>query len=622
MSRPRCTATVAWLVRAVLALLVLVLPARALAWVEMHVARDDIRVHVDREGKARLEHKVLLLVSGGPLKSFTIRGVDPDAVIDDGAYLVLEKDDKAGSIENAIPLTIQRVAEQTPPRTDLVVEIDGGKGVSRGRYIAVIRYRTDLVAQGVLRIEGTSARIDWVGPSWDDGLDTTRAWFHLPSAPTEPVAAEPGDDDDAAGEYTFLSNLSRRPDSDVLEMVRPYASRGERVVWSLRVDQTAFDLGQGAGTAPAADPTSKGHDARAPIRLVSSARDTMLLLGALALFIIIASLVAAHAIEVRQRAARRDQKARPLLPIPVAVRAILAAIAFVAGVWLQLDRPTSLLGSSLVAATVIFVWHRPVVHKASLRGPGAWLCVRVEEAFAAARPRARGVFEPTSLVGAGVLLLVIIVFAVAGRMVADRSVYHGILIGLDAIPLLALFLTGRESSLAPDAAVDSVPTLASIVRRVERASKWPVRVIPRVRIPNGEPDADELRIVFLPRDPVRGLRAIEVAVAFAPGPGGYVALPEVLVRFDEGSACDELVQHLEPFGRVQRGRRLEERVLAFVPKLPTAALTADLVVAIVERTAVPGRAPKPPVSAPTKTRRAPARAAKQAVVEPVAEELA
>jgi hypothetical protein len=60
----------------------------------MHVARDDIRVHVDRDGTARVEHKVLLLVSGGPLKSFTIRGVDGDAALEDGAFVIPEADDE------------------------------------------------------------------------------------------------------------------------------------------------------------------------------------------------------------------------------------------------------------------------------------------------------------------------------------------------------------------------------------------------------------------------------------------------------------------------------------------------------------------------------------------------
>ncbi|NUP09560.1 MAG: hypothetical protein HOW73_26240 [Polyangiaceae bacterium] len=586
--------------------LAILLPRTAFAWVEMHVARDDVRVHVDRDGGARIEHKVLLLVSGGPLKSFTIRGVDADAALEEGAYVVPEKDDQAGSVETSVPLYVQRITDEETSRTDLVVDVDGGRGISRGRYVAVIRYRTNLVGQNALRIEGASARIDWVGPAWEDGLDATRAWFHLPSAKAEPKAIEPGDDDDGAG--TFLSTLSRRPEADVLEVVRPYASRGERVVWSIRVDRNALTL-DADGPAATLERPALPPDGRAPMRLVSSPRDTMLLVGALALFLIVASLVAAHGIEVRQRAERRDQKPRPLVGLPIAVRAIATALLFVAGLWLQLTEPSSFWGALVVAACVPLIWYRSVVAKPALRGPGAWLCIKPEEAFAMARPPARGVFEPTSMPGAIVLLLVVAGTIAGARLVGERSAYHGILIALDAIPLLALFVSGRASTLVPDPAVDSIPMLEAVVRRVQKKARGEVRVIPRVRIPNGQPDADELRIVFLPRDPIRGLRAIETAVAFTAGPGGYVPLPEVLLRFEESSACDQLVQHLEPYGRAQRGRRVDERVLGFVPKLPTARLTADLVLAILERTAAAPR-PKNVVATPVteKKRRAPARA--------------
>jgi hypothetical protein len=587
-----------------LSLLAVALPRTALAWVEMHVAKDDVRVVVHKDGSARVEHKILLLVSGGPLKSFTIRGVDPDAALDDGAYILSEQDDKSGSLEHGAPLALKRVTAEGVERTDLVVDIDGGRGVSRGRYVAVLRYKTNLLERGLLRVEGATARVDWIGPAWEDGLETTRAWFHFPTAPLEPKAIDPDEGNDEAGGYTFLTTVSRRPEADVLEVVRPYASRGERVVWSVRFDKTA--LAVDVARALPAEQAGPGDPkpARAPLRLVGSPKDTLFLVGALALFALIATLVAAHALEVRRRAAAREQRPRPLVPLPIGARAIAAGALFLGGLWLQLTRPSSLLGAATVASVALFVWHRPVVAKPALRGPGAWLCLRVDEAFAAARPRPRGLFVATSLPGALALTVLFTAFGAAAWRVSQHSIYHAILVALDVIPLLSLFLSGRDASLAPDPAVDSIPLLREVVRRVERRSKVAVRVVPRVRIPSGQPDPDELRVVFLPREPARGLRAIEVAVAFAGGPGGYVALPEVLLRFEEGSACDEHVQHLEPYGRAQRGRKADERVLSLAPKLPTAALTADLVVAVLERTTAPRVVDVPP----PKSRRAPARA--------------
>lgn len=582
----RVASLVAWM----LALFLLPATARA-GWVEMHVARDDLRVAIAPDGKARVEHRVLLLVSGGPLKTFTIRGVDPDAALEEGAYLVTEKDDKEGSVEAAVPLQLERVTvgSDATARTDVNVAIDGGRGVMRGRYVAVVRYQTDLAARGAIRVEGVSARIDWTGPSWEDGIESTRAVFELPSGTRAPETVEPGDD--AAGASgTFLTNVTRRPGTDLVEVVRPYASRGERVTWSLRLDAKALKVGSvgSAEEAQHAHAPDRGRvlpERRSLIVFVSSARDTMFLIGGLALFIFIASIVAAHALDIRRRAAERGQTARPLLALPIPVRAIATGALFLTGLWLELHEPTSLYGTIAIAACTPFIWHRTAVARGTLRGPGSWLCLRVDEAFAPERPRPRGMFDAASIPGAIFLALLIGGFVLAGRQVAERSVYHGVLIALDVVPLLALFLTGRASSLVPDPAIDSIPLLKAVVKRVEAAA-GEARVIPRVRIPDNEPDPDELRVVFLPKRPHAGLRAIEAGVAFASGPGGYVALPEVLLRFEEGSPCDALVEGLEPFGKTQRGRKADERVLTFVPKLPTAAMTADLVLAILERTSV------------------------------------
>lgn len=571
---------------------VLLHPATARAgWVEMHVARDDLRVAIASDGTARVEHRVLLLVSGGPLKTFTIRGVDPDAALEEGAYLVTEKEDKDGSVEAAVPLQLERVTvgSEATARTDVTVSVDGGRGVMRGRYVAVVRYKTDLVARGAIRMEGVSARIDWTGPSWEDGLESTRAVFEVPNGTRPPETIEPGDDT-AGASGTFLTNVTRRPGTDLVEVVRPYASRGERVTWSLRLDAKAIKAG--AAASPEEGPHSRDPrgDRAAPERrslivFVASARDTMFVIGGLALFVFLASIVAAHALDIRRRAAARDQTARPLVPLPIAVRAIATGALFLTGLWLELHEPTSLYGTIAIAACTPFIWHRTSVGRPTLRGPGAWLCVRVDEAFAAERPRPRGMFDAASIPGAIFLALLIGGFVIAGRQVAERSVYHGILIALDVVPLLALFLTGRAASFVPDPAIDSIPLLKAVVKRVEAAG-IEARVIPRVRIPQSEPDPDELRVVFLPKRPHAGLRAIEAGVAFGAGPGGYVALPEVLVRFEEGSPCDSLVEGLEPFGKTQRGRKADERVLTFVPKIPTAGMTADLVLAILERTSV------------------------------------
>src|SRR4051812_5134886 len=55
----------ALLVGSILALLLVCFGARpARAWVDVHVEGDDVRLSVDRSGRARVEHRVTLKISG------------------------------------------------------------------------------------------------------------------------------------------------------------------------------------------------------------------------------------------------------------------------------------------------------------------------------------------------------------------------------------------------------------------------------------------------------------------------------------------------------------------------------------------------------------------------------
>jgi len=559
-------------------------PSRAFAWVESHVARDDVRVTVAPDGSARVEHRVLLLVSGGPLTSISIRGVDADAIIEPGAYVVPESDDKSGSLSNAVELSPKRVGGEAGARTDIEAPI-AGRGISRGRFVAVLRYKTDLAAAGLLRADGASARLDWVGAEWDDGLETTRATFVLPSAPKEPhtIDADADAEGDEGARGTFLSTLTKKADADSLEIIRPYASRSERVIWSLRVDPRAFSF-------MAKEPTSRGPSVagsppappRSPLTIVQSPRETGFLVGALALFVIVTSLVGAHAIEVRQRAARRGDQPRPLLGVPVVIRTVIAGSLFVLGVGLQFSDTAPLLGSVVLSSSILAIWHLPARRKSAPRGPGTWLALRAHEAFFVA-PRRSSIFDAKTWSGALALLVVLCVFAGAARYVAQSSTTLATLLLFDVTPLLALFLTGGRACVTPDPASDGIELFRRVARLVERARPG-VRVVPRVRIPRGEKDADEMRVVFLPARAARGLRGIELGAAYASGPGGHLLLPEIMLRYEEGSPCETLAGSFEPFGRAQRGRRPDERVQSFVPKLPTARVTADLVMALLDRT--------------------------------------
>src|SRR5664279_1229564 len=53
--------------------------ARAAAWIETTVTSDVVTVQVERDGRATVAHALALKIRGGPLKSWTLQGIDADA---------------------------------------------------------------------------------------------------------------------------------------------------------------------------------------------------------------------------------------------------------------------------------------------------------------------------------------------------------------------------------------------------------------------------------------------------------------------------------------------------------------------------------------------------------------
>ncbi|WP_437965459.1 hypothetical protein WMF04_38365 [Sorangium sp. So ce260] len=627
------------------------LPARA--WVEVHVAGDDVRLAIDRAGAATVEHKVTLKISGGPLRALDIQGVDPDAELDPGSYAVPLKAAEASSLASATPVALELLPPDLRPREDgtrrppaLRARFDG-KGLSRGVFVLFFRYRTDLMKRGLIQQDGPSARISWTGPLWDDGYDSARLTVAIPAAPDEPRVDEGRADEageapaaDALAAPSTLSTLRRSVDKDELELLRPYAPKAEPIRWSVRADARAFQP-EPAAAPPGADALGRLADAAA----ASPDRSRTLYLAAgAALFALYSALVALKAREHERLARAAGVAPRPLIPIPLAPRAALAGLALVAGVALELLLRDGTAGAALVAAATALAAHRtprPERSGAALRRPGKWLPVAEAEAFREP-PRVRGVYLDVSTRAGKALLAALLAALGAGvYAVAGASPYHAQLLALDATALLAIFCTGRLAELPADPAARPVAFLRDVARRVRRSLKAPaapraaaktpagaaaktpagaaasaaakapagaaraaataseLRIVGRLRIPDGSPDADELRLGLSPRAALPGFVAIEVGVVYASGAGGAIGLPEVLLRVTPGSPCERAVERLARSGRSSRGRRPGERVLAFTPRLPTARMTAAIAAALARAVSTPpaGATPTKPQGA-------------------------
>jgi hypothetical protein len=557
----------------------------ARAWVEVHVEADDVRIAVEKTGDARVEHKVTFKIAGGPLRAFDIRGVDADAAPDPEGYVVPEREASRGSLASAVQAVAERLPVDARPRADgsaaptvVRVRFDREKGLGRGVYVLFVRYATHLRPRPEPH-SSVFSRVEWRGPVWDDGFDSARVTFDLPAAATEPRVADQVEGADPGSRPPLvLSTVHRGAERDRIELLRPYAPKGEAIPWAIRADARALQP-----PPPPAPARAKTVRSVVDAALAGAAHRGLFVAGALALFVMYSALVALKSAEVARAAARAGTTARPFVPLPSAVRAVFAGALLVAGLFVELVIARATLGAVVVLGAVLLAAHRtPRSPRASLRRPGRWLPIPTESAFADP-PRFEGAYlDVSTRAGKAIFALLLASLAALVGWLYETSPYQAELVAFDVAALLAIFCTGRLAELPPDPARSPSRFLRDVARRVRKA--FPdddVRLVGRIRIPDGQAHADELRLGVAPRGAVAGFGAIEVGVVYVPGAGGALALPEIILRLKQGSPCEALLERLMRHGHSVRGRSNGERAILYTPRLPTARMTAAIVVALV-----------------------------------------
>jgi hypothetical protein len=251
------------------------------------------------------------------------------------------------------------------------------------------------------------------------------------------------------------------------------------------------------------------------------------------------------------------------------------------------------------------------------RGPGIWRDVADADVLV---PRRAAKMPGDALdlaTPSGVLVFaaLAVVIGAATWLLATRVAGFGVALPLAATVLVPLFATGSRAQLPatpPDLAARVLrPARDALARRIDLAHV-DLRTVARVVDRAGT--FDEVRLVCAPIDRTPGLRSLELAVAVA-APGPHGAIPEVLVRFDDGSPAAARVAAIarasSPSGRrdarsVVPGRTPEEKVVRLVPTHPTpeaaARLLATLIVELEGRRssdrAAPVRAARPRYAGP------------------------
>ena len=555
----------------------------AQAWVESEVRSHVATVDVDRAGKALVTQDLTLAVRGGPLPGFELSGVDLDAETLPGASVSSVANSKVQLA--ATPLLLDMRDDGT-----LRVEIDREKGLRTGVYSFHFQYRTNLLARDLIRREGNQVEVRWVGPRFEQGIDSARVVFRLPAGPTPPVLPDVNDstgrlqDGDALG-GVFIGNLHRLADKDELGVVRPHVSRGEPVLWRVRVSAKAFDAFANALPGPHLEKPNSSH----ALALGGSAQPRQRL--GWWLCTALAALGYAFAVAGKWRyfsaaCQARGALPRALVPLPIGLRSAasgtLLASAFVTAAWF--DQAT--LGAALLVLAMALACQYARPAKVVLRGPGQWLPLSDEEAFArSTAPAAGRFFDAGTPPGLALFASLAAGLSVAAWLLFARAPYQALLLVLGSGCLLPLFFTGRAAQLPADLAIRPRVLLAKLATRLRRASG--TKVVPWARIPEGRTAADELRLLVQVSGAQRGLVGVEVGVEYGASGNGSAAAPFVLIRAREGSA---VISALPRELVWTRGRKADERAAVLRPRLPTVTHCERLLLELIAQLRDPDQA--------------------------------
>jgi hypothetical protein len=555
-------------VLAILAILAFSQTARAAAWIETTVLSDAVTVDIDRSGHTTVSHNVALKVRGGPLKTWSIQGIDADAEpLPDASVINTSSNAGANSRRD---LALIRGDDGS-----LQIDIADDRGLKQGSYLLKFAYKTAFGSNKMARSHGPWVEIAWVGPRFPTGLDGAKVTFRLPSASTPPRLPELDVDPDlpnleGAPVDSFVSTLRRNTTTDEIDLVRAHVAQGEPVLWRLWVSPGAFD--SGLMHAASAD-NETNPNAPSPIATRHVSGWTWMAIALSAAVFWISALLAKlrlHAADCAAQNAVPTSLVRLNPVLRVALSGFLVAAAIViAWAW---ELPT--LATLCTASAMLLALQSAPKSEAVLRGPGAWLPLTDSDAFLRSQPSLRGrFFDVTRWQGKIVLSTYGLLTVVAMALIARGSTYDAALLGLLAPLPLPLFLTARGTQLPSAARQHAATWLAKLQRRLSRSLG--LKVIAWARFPDGEATPDELRLRVIPPAVVPGLLGIEVV--HQSGGEALETTVYLLIRVQEGSPAQLVWKDRLTW---QRGRRTEERVAIYPLVWPSCAIAEDVIVAL------------------------------------------
>lgn len=530
-------------------------PRVSFAWQETTVLGHRMRVRLDSDAEALVQHELLVKIRGGPVKSLPLVGVDPDAEILPDANVRM-----AQNTWNQWPLLVTSRADGS-----LDMNIGAPKGLRGGTYLFSISYRTAFAGPERVIEAGDRLLLRWVGPRLENGIDTVRLTFDLPKALDAPTLPEAGE---ATGALALLEQV-RRGERDEVDLVRAHVASGEPTVWEIEIGRDALERGPVHSTVEVGRSSAPPVRPRRPLPLE-------LWVGA-ALGLLLAVLSVGKARDLSRRAAALGVQVRPLVRIPTWLRASLSMVSFAgAGFVAGTEEPGR--AALLLSVAILVGAYLAPIRAPRPRGPGDWHIVP-DQVLEHLKSRQRGWFDVSSLGGFIMLLALSMGLGALAYRTLPVSPYRALLLLAAILPFVPLFLTGRLSDF-PVSPLTEGRAWARFLRKELKSSGFRLRLwgrYPQDSSNLAEAPIDEARLRLELKQRVPGLKAFEIA--FEEGAGRFVS-PCVLLRVQDDSEARLRLRELDGF---VRGRDAAERVLIVRPPVPTPRELAKLILELAQR---------------------------------------
>lgn len=534
---------------------------RASAWLETRVVSALATIDVSKDGQAVVVHEIVLRTRGERIKSFSLEGVEP--------YSEFLPDASVRSLR-ARPEPAPLLGERADDGT-LLLEIDHPRGLKAGRYVFQFGYRTDFLARKRLVVNKGAVELTWVGPRFEDGIDSAKVIFRLPPAKVPPALPVFDDDNVDPGfgggfDGTLLSQLRRTAEKDEIELVRPHVAQGEPATWQVVLDPDAFSAF--SGRSPAAPLNAEPLPPVVQFR----GRGGVRLAALLAVILLYCGLLTWRWRFFSRACVLRRLKAKALLPLPPQMRIPLSGLLLAGGLALGWDpEHGSLFGALLFGSLLLTTLRRPR-SEAPLRGPGEWVKLQPRSAFDIHRGLPKPcALDPSTLAGCALFVGLLLVCSAVAYVNLSRSPYHALLVVLATSVLLPIFWTGRAADLPLSPALRPIPFLRRLWARLKKQRELKVVVLGRV--PTDQKEPDELRLRIEPARARPGLTGIEVALEYADTARDALANPVILVRVVDDSESYRALRSVV----WTRGRSNHERVAVIRVPLPSVRLCAATV---------------------------------------------